>query len=164
MELLWWFITIVLFAVGLIGTVLPIVPGTTVILGAAVIHRLMVGADKSIGWGTIVLLVGLTIVTYALDFLAGYVGARVFGATKWGTFGAIAGGLVGIFFGLAGLLCGPVIGAIVGELVAGKRLINAGRAGWGSLLGHIGAMVAKLGIGLGMIVLFLMRVPLPWAG
>ena len=50
MELFWWATTLVLMAVGLIGTVLPVFPGTTLILGAALIHRLMLGADKSIGW------------------------------------------------------------------------------------------------------------------
>ncbi|PYL38494.1 MAG: DUF456 domain-containing protein, partial [Verrucomicrobia bacterium] len=53
MELFWWLFTIVLFAVGLIGTVLPIIPGTTIILAAAVIHRMMLGAEKSIGWPSI---------------------------------------------------------------------------------------------------------------
>ena len=164
MELLWWFITIVLFAVGLIGTVVPFLPGTTIILAAAIIHRIMLGPQKGMGWGTMAALAGLTLASYALDFLAGYFGAKLFGATRWGTVGAIAGALVGIFFGLIGLLCGPVVGAILGELIAGKRMIDAGRAGWGSLLGNMGALVAKLGIGLGMIMIFIMRVPSPWSG
>ena len=50
MDLLWWLITIILFAVGLIGTIVPVLPGTTIILGAAVIHRLMLGPEKSVGW------------------------------------------------------------------------------------------------------------------
>ena len=95
MELFWWLITIVLFAVGLIGTIAPILPGTTIILAAAVIHRLMLGAEKSIGWGTIIVLVLLTLATYALDIFAGYFGAKYFGATKWGMFGAILGAIVG---------------------------------------------------------------------
>ena len=162
MELFWWFVTIVLFAVGLIGTVAPVLPGTTIILAAAVIHRIMLGAEKSIGWRAIVVLVVLTLATYALDFLAGYFGARYFGATKWGTFGAILGAVIGLFFGLIGLFVGPVIGAIVGEVIAGKRMIDAGRAGWGSLLGNIGAMIAKLIIALAMITIFLVAVPSPF--
>ena len=54
MELFWWFLTIVLFAVGLIGTIAPVLPGTTIILAAAIIHRIMLGPDKSIGWHTII--------------------------------------------------------------------------------------------------------------
>jgi uncharacterized protein YqgC (DUF456 family) len=53
MELFWWLFAIVLFAVGLIGTVLPIFPGTTIILAAAVIHRMMLGPEKGIGWKSI---------------------------------------------------------------------------------------------------------------
>jgi len=162
MELFWWLFTTVLFAVGLIGTVLPVFPGTTIILAGAVIHRMMLGPEKSVGWRSIVLLVLLTVATYVLDFLSAYFGAKYFGATKWGMFGAILGALIGVFFGILGLFVWPVIGAIVGEFIAGKRMIDAGRAGWGSLLGNLGGMVGKLVIALAMITIFLMTVPPPF--
>ena len=162
MELFWWLFTIVLFAVGLIGTIAPVLPGTTIILAAAVIHRMMLGPEKSIGWRTIIVLVLLTVATYAIDVLAGYFGAKYFGASKWATFGAIVGALVGLFFGILGLFVGPVVGALAGEFIAGKRMIDAGRAGWGSLLGNLGGMVAKLIIALAMITLFLIAVPSPF--
>jgi len=161
MEFFWWLITMVLFAAGLIGTVLPIVPGTTIILAAAVIHRLMLGSEKSIGWPVIIVLILLTLASYGFDLLGSYFGAKYFGATRWGAFGAIIGALVGLFFGIIGLFVGPVIGAVAGELVAGKRMIDAGRAGWGSLLGNLGAMIGKLVIGLVMITIFLISVPSP---
>jgi len=103
----------------------------------------------------------LTIATYALDFLSGYF-AKYFGATKWGMWGAIVGALIGIFFGIIGLFVGPVIGAIAGEFLAGKRMMDAGRAGWGSLMGNLGGMIAKLVIGLVMIMIFFMTVPPPF--
>jgi len=162
MALFWWLFTIVLFAVGLIGTIAPVLPGTTIILAAAVIHRLMLGADKSVGWKTIVVLVLLTLLSYVSDFLASYFGAKYFGATKWGAFGAVIGMLVGLFFGIVGLFVGPVIGATAGEFIAGKRMIDAGRAGWGSLLGNLGAMIGKLIIALVMITIFLVAVPSPF--
>jgi len=162
MELFWWFLTIVLFAVGLIGTIVPVLPGTTIILAAAILHRMMLGPDKSIGWYTILVLVLLTLASYAFDVLAGYFGAKYFGATKWGTWGAVLGALIGLFFGLIGLFIGPVIGAIAGEVIAGKRMIDAGRAGWGSLVGNVGAMLAKLIIGLAMIIIFLVNVHAPF--
>src|SRR6266852_4080289 len=121
MELFWWLFTLVLFAVGLIGSVLPAVPGATIILAAAVVHRIMLGPEKSIGWHGVPVTVFLTLATYALDFLSGYFGAKYFGATKWGTFGAILGAIVGFFFGIIGLFIGPVTGAIIGEFFAGKR-------------------------------------------
>ena len=161
MELFWWLFAIVLFAIGLIGTVVPILPGTTIILAGAVIHRMMLGPEKSIGWPTIGVLVLLTLATYALDFLGSYFGAKYFGATKWGTLGAIIGALIGLFFGIIGLFFGPVIGAITGEFIAGKRMIAAGKAGWGSLLGNLAGMIGKLVIALAMITIFLMTVPSP---
>ena len=162
MELFWWLITIILFAVGLIGTVLPVFPGTIIILAGAVIHRVMLGPEKSIGWWSIVALVLLTLTTYALDFFSGYFGAKYFGATKWGMFGAVLGALIGIFFGIIGLFVGPAIGAIAGEFVAGKKMIDAGRAGWGSLVGNLGGMIGKLVIGLIMITIFFVTVPAPF--
>jgi uncharacterized protein YqgC (DUF456 family) len=162
MELFWWLFAIVLLAVGLIGSVLPAIPGATVILAAAVIHRIMLGPEKSLGWRALAVLVLLTLATYLIDVLSGYFGAKYFGATKWGTFGAIIGAIGGLFFGIIGLFVGPVIGAIAGEFIAGKRMIDAGRAGWGSLLGNIGGMIAKLVIALVMITIFLVNVPSPF--
>jgi uncharacterized protein YqgC (DUF456 family) len=162
MELFWWLFTVVLFAVGLLGTVVPVLPGTIIVLAGAIIHRIMLGAEKSIGWKTIVVLVMLTLLSYAFDFLGSYFGAKYFGATRWGAFGAIVGALIGLFFGLIGLFVGPVIGALAGEFIAGKRMIDAGRAGWGSLLGNLGATIGKLVIALAMVAIFFMTVPPPF--
>ena len=162
MELFWWFFTVVLFAVGLLGTVVPFLPGTTVILAGAIVHRMMLGPEKSISWIVIAGLILLTLLSYGLDFLGSYYGAKKFGATRWGTFGAVIGAIIGLFFGIIGLFVGPVIGALLGEFIAGKRVVDAGRAGWGSLLGNLGGMLAKLVIAVVMIVIFLMAVPSPF--
>src|SRR5947207_6498124 len=98
MELFWWLITIVLFAVGLIGTVAPFLPGTAIILAAAIMHRIMLGPEKSIGWRAIFILVPLTLAKYALDLLSGYFGAKYFGATKLRILGAILVSLIGMCF------------------------------------------------------------------
>jgi uncharacterized protein YqgC (DUF456 family) len=122
----------------------------------------MVGAEKSFGWKTMLVLVLLTLLSYAFDFLGNYFGAKHFGATKWGAIGAIFGAFIGLFFGIIGLFAGPVIGAVIGEFLAGKRMVDAGRAGWGSLLGSLGAMIAKLIVALAMISIFLVSVPSPF--
>jgi uncharacterized protein len=163
MELLWWGLTLVLMAIGLIGTVLPILPGTTIIFGAALLHRIMLGPAMGLGWASLIFLALLVLASYVIDFLGGWFGARRFGATRWGTLGAITGAIIGIFFGLPGLLIGPVIGALVGELLAGKRLIDARRAGWGALLGNLAAMLGKLIIGLVMVSWFLVATPPPFS-
>ncbi|PYL78998.1 MAG: DUF456 domain-containing protein, partial [Verrucomicrobia bacterium] len=77
-------------------------------------------------------------------------------------FGAILGALIGLLFGVIGLFAGPVIGAVAGEFIAGKRMIDAGRAGWGSLLGNLGAMIGRLLMALVMITIFLIAVPPPF--
>ena len=76
--------------------------------------------------------------------------------------GAIIGGIVGIFTGFVTLLILPIVGAILGELIAGKRLVNAGKAGWGTLLGSLAGMIGKLAIGLGMVSWWLVAVPSPF--
>jgi uncharacterized protein YqgC (DUF456 family) len=161
MEVFWWLFAIVVMALGLIGTVIPILPGTTIILAAAIIHWVALGPDRSLGWSALVAMLLLTLLTYAIDAAAGYLGAKRFGATKWGLIGCAAGALAGLFFGLPGLFVGPVIGAIAGELIGGKKIVKAGRAGWGTFLGSLGGLIAKLFIGLIMIVIFLMNVPSP---
>ncbi len=164
MDSLWWLAAIVVMAIGFVGTVLPVVPGTTIILVAAVGHRLIVGAEKGMNWWMIAVLVLLTAITYAIDFAATYVGAKYFGATRWGVMGAVVGGIVGIFTGFVTLLVAPIVGAIVGELIGGKQMIDAGKAGWGTLLGNIAGMVAKLTIAVIMIVLFLLNARAPFTG
>jgi len=161
MEVFWWLVAIVVMAIGLIGTVIPVVPGTTIILAAAVVHRVALGADRSLGWSALIAMLLLTLLTYAIDAAASYLGAKRFGATKWGLLGCAAGALLGLFFGFFGLFVGPVIGAIAGELIAGKEMMKAGRAGWGTFLGSIAGLIGKLFIGLIMIVIFLMNVSSP---
>ena len=122
----------------------------------------MLGAEKSIGWLSILLLFVLTLASFAIDFAGGWFGARRFGATRWGMLGAGAGAIVGLFFGLPGLLFGPVLGALAGEIIGGKRLVAAGRAGWGALLGNIAVYLGKLLIALAMVSWFLVAAPAPF--
>ncbi len=160
-DLLWWCAAVVVLAIGLIGTVLPVLPGTTIILATAVVHRLVVSPEKGMSWWGIAGLVALAVLSYGLEFASSYFGAKYFGATRWGVAGAVIGGIIGIFTGFVTLLVLPIAGAILGELIAGKRLINAGKAGWGTLLGSLAGMVGKLGIGLAMVIWWLVAVPSP---
>jgi len=161
MDVLWWFVAIGIMALGLIGTVLPVIPGTTIILGAAVLHRIMVGPEKGMNWWGLAALILLALLSYGLEFASGYFGAKYFGATRWGVAGAIIGGIAGIFTGFITLLILPIVGAIAGELIGGKRMVDAGKAGWGTLLGNLAGMIGKLGIGLAMVVLFLLNAHAP---
>jgi len=153
---LWWTLTLVLMFVGLVGTVLPLLPGTTIILAAAVLHHFALGPEKSVGWWTLSGLLVLAVGSYVVDFVSGALGAKKFGATRWGAIGGILGAIVGIFFGLPGIFLGPLIGVLAGELLGGKGLLPAGRSTWGTFLGTTAGMVVKLMIAATMIGWFLL--------
>ncbi len=161
MNIVWWFAAIILMAIGLIGTVLPFLPGTTIILAAAIGHRLLVGPEQGMNWWGLAGMVALVLLSYALESASGWFGAKYFGATRWGIAGAIIGGIVGIFTGFITLLFLPILGAIIGELIGGQRLVSAGKAGWGTLLGNLAGMVSKIVIGLAMVILFLLNAHSP---
>jgi uncharacterized protein YqgC (DUF456 family) len=152
---LWWTLTLVLMFVGLVGTVVPLLPGTTIILAAAIAHHFALGPAQSVGWWTIGGMCALTVLSYVLDFVSGALGAKHFGATRWGAIGGIVGAVVGIFFGLPGIFIGPLAGVLLGELLGGKGLLPAGRSTWGTLLGTTAGMVAKVAIAVTMIAWFL---------
>ena len=148
-----------LMFLGLVGTIVPFIPGPIIILGAAVLHHVMVGPEHSVGWFTLIGLLVLMLISMALDIISGSVGAKWFGASRWGAFGAIAGGIVGIFFGILGLIVGPLVGVLIGEMLGGKGLLPAGKSTWGTLLGTTAGIMMKLVIGIIMIAWFLFASP-----
>ena len=141
--------------IGLIGTVVPLLPGSVIILAAAVMHHLALRAEHSVGWTTLIALTALMLLSQVLDIVSGSLGAKWFGATRWGAIGGILGGIVGIFFGIPGIFIGPLAGVLIGELLGGKGILPAGRSTWGTLLGTTAGMVGKFLIGIVMIVWFL---------
>lgn len=156
MPTLVWTLTILFMLIGLAGTLLPLLPGTTIILAAAIIHRLVLGEGGSVGWWTLGGLIALTVVSYVVELLSGSLGAKWFGATRWGAIGGIVGAVVGMFFGLIGVFVGPLIGVLLGELLGGKGLLPAGKSTWGTIVGTTAGMVGKLAIGVLMVAWFLL--------
>jgi uncharacterized protein YqgC (DUF456 family) len=100
----------------------------------------------------------LMIVSYAIDFISGAVGAKYFGATRWGAVGGLIGAIVGIFFAPFGIFIGPLAGVLAGELIGGKQLVAAGKSTWGTLLGTTAGMIAKLVIAMVMVGIFVLDV------
>lgn len=156
MDLLSWWLTAMLMLIGLLGTVVPLVPGTILILVAAFYHRWYFGPTESVGWITLGALVFLTLLSQAIDFLSSAAGAKYFGATRWGVIGGLAGGIVGLFFGLPGLIIGPLVGVLAGELLGGQRLLPATRSTWGTVIGTGVGMIAKVAIAAVMVGWFLL--------
>jgi len=94
------------------------------------------------------------ILAQLLDIVSGSLGAKWFGATRWGAIGGILGAIVGLFFGIVGIFVGPLIGALVGELLGGQGILPAGKSTWGTFVGTTAGIVGKFAIGLIMIAWF----------
>ena len=151
MEILWWTLTLGLMVVGLVGTVVPLLPGTILILAGALLNYFTL---QSIGWPTLIGLTLCMLLAQVLDIVSGAVGAKWFGATRWGAIGGILGAIIGLFFGIIGIFIGPLVGALLGELLGGKGILPAGKSSWGTFLGTTAGMMGKVAIGLIMIAWF----------
>src|SRR4051794_19671869 len=140
-------------SVGVIGSVLPGVPSTPLVLLAAIGHKLYFG-DGSVGWVVMSLLAGVTVLSLAMDSLASIYGAKRLGATWRGATGAMIGGLIGLFFNLPGILLGPFLGALAFEMAGGRKLKESSRAGVGATLGLLAGALGKVFCCLAMMALF----------
>ncbi len=153
-------LVILLVVAGVVGSLLPLVPGLPLILGAALFHGLITGFT-AFGPGRLLVLAGLTAIGYVLDGLAGALGARRFGGSRWGIAGAVLGGVVGLFAGLLGLILGPLVGAVIGEVVSGRQLRDSLRIGLGTFLGILAGGAIRFAVALTMAGLTLWWV---WGG
>lgn len=156
MWLFWTCLSLGIAAIGVVGTFLPAIPGASLIFAAAVMHRLVIGEVQSVSWLTIIGLGFLALLSVVVDFLTGAAGAKWFGSGKWGLWGGLVGAVVGIFFGPPGLLLGPLLGALLFELISGKRIQQAAKAGIGTFLGTTAGMIGKALIALTMFFWFLL--------
>ena len=143
-----------LFQAGLVGSIVPWMPGPPFILAGAVLW--MFATDfETLGWGRLAILAALAALSLVLEFVVAALGARRYGASRWGVVGAIVGALVGVFFGPVGLIVGCVAGAVVAELLRGSDLAASVRSGVGALVGLLAGLLADLAISITMIGLFL---------
>ncbi len=142
-----------LFIAGLVGSVLPALPGGVLILAGAVVHATATGFDP-IGPGRLAILALMMAVAYGLDYAAGALGVKRFGGSGWAVAGAVVGALVGLFFGLPGLLLGPLVGSLGAEYVYTRQLDASARAAFGTVIGLLVGAVAKVGLALAMVALF----------
>lgn len=150
-----WVITCCLLAAGLVGCLLPILPGHLILLIAVIAYKIMLGADSGLHWWTFVVLVALMAISQTFEILSGAAGSKWFGGTRWGAVGAIAGSLAGMFFLPFGLLIGPLVGAFVAEIAfANKQTKPAAISGVGSVVGTLAGMGFKIVIGLAMVAWF----------
>ena len=150
-------LALVVMVSGLVGSIIPGIPGTPLILLAAILHRLCFGAAGASNW-VLAGLVILALLSFAFDYLASMFGAKKLGATWRGILGAVVGGLIGVFFGFVGIILSPFLGALVFEMVAGREFGPSARAGLGAVLGLLAGALGKLAICLAMMGLFTVNV------
>lgn len=151
MTILAWCLTAALLLVGLVGTLLP---GTTLILAAAVLHKLMLPA--TISWGVVGWITCLGILSLLVDFACVLLGTRLGGGSKWGMAGAGGGAVIGAFVSVPALLLGSVLGAMLAErLIHGRTLRATLKAGLGAGLGFLLGTLGRLTGAVAMISVFL---------
>ena len=152
-----WTLTVTLTVIGLAGVVVPLLPGTTLILIAMVVHKLLLPGDLS--WAVVAWIGVLWLVSVVIDFVGVLLGTRLFGGSKWGMAGAGGGALIGMFFSLPALLLGTFLGAAAAEkFVAKKTGRESLLAGVGAAAGFIVSTVGRLACAFAMLALFALAV------
>lgn len=139
-----------LVAVGFLGLVMPGLPGTPLVFAGIVAVAWADGFSR-IGMLPLVTLAVLAVVSAAVDYAAGVLGARKAGASAWGVGGGVAGLAVGLFFGPIGIVAGPFLGAVALEYWRNPDARAALRAGAGVVIGFLAGAVLKIVIACAMV-------------
>lgn len=154
-QILLWLLGALLIAIGIAGLILPAVPGIPLVYAGLV---LLAWADDFayVGWVTLALLGVLALLSYGIDFLASVLGAKRFGASPRAMVGAALGAVIGLFFGLPGLLLGPFAGAVIAEFTLHGSARVAAQAGVGATIGLLFGALLKVALAFTMIGVFIL--------
>lgn len=139
--------------VGLVGAIVPVLPGIPLIFAGI---WLIAGVDgyRHLGLGWLLGIAAVGVVGMAVDLLAGALGAKRVGASSQAVWGALVGTVIGLFFGIPGLIFGPFFGAVLGELSVGNSVLRSAHVGVSAWVGLIFGAIAKLVSSLMMVALF----------
>ncbi len=162
MDILLLVIAFILMLIGIIGCIVPGLPGTPIAYAGLWIAQITERVDFS--WQFLLVWGIVTVIISALDYIVPAWGTKRYGGTKWGVWGSTIGVFVGLFFGPFGVIFGPLVGAILFELIpvalngqmSDKALSAALRAGWGSFVGILFGTIIKL-IACGLMTLALIQ-------
>ena len=143
-------VAFLLILVGVAGTIVPALPGIPMIFAGAWLIGYMEDYQY-FGWGTLIALGVLTVISIIIDWVSQTMGAQKAGATKLGLSGAFLGTIIGIPFGLVGIFLFPVLGAFIGEMIGHRDMRKAGKVSWATWIGMIAGIAAKLAIAFIMI-------------
>ena len=132
---------VMLLLLGFLGCVVPAIPGQALAY-AALLLLLPSRFAPSVGvcvWFCI----GCAVV-WILDFIVPAIGAKKFKCSRWGVAGCLIGTVAGMFCGILGIVLGPFIGAVAGEIVAGRNFSESMRGGFGAFLGFVSGVLLKV--------------------
>jgi hypothetical protein len=149
----WWALCVLLILAGLAGTILPALPGPLLVLAGIVLGAWIDDFSRVGGW-TIGIVAALAVLAWALDHVAGLMGAQRAGASKQALVGAAIGTVVGLFMGLVGVLFMPFVGAVAGEYLARREHGRAVQVGVGTWVGIMLGLLAKVVLSLVMVGVF----------
>lgn len=142
MEIFLIVVAFLFMLIGIIGCIVPGLPGTPIAYAGLWIAQATERVDFSwqflLVWGIVMIAVS------ALDYIVPAWGTKHYGGTRYGVWGSTIGVFVGLFFGATGVILGPLVGAVLGEMLSGKALSEALKAGWGSFVGILFGTVIKL--------------------
>lgn len=153
MTIALWVLAVLLIVVGVVGTVLPALPGAILVFAGVALGAWIDGFARISGW-TVGVLGVLTLIAWLVDFVSGYFGAKHVGASTYALVGAAAGTVAGVFTGLVGLIFMPLVGAAIGEFLAQRDALRAGKVGIATWLGMLVGTVAKVAIVFLMVGIF----------
>jgi uncharacterized protein YqgC (DUF456 family) len=149
-----WVIAVLLVIVGAVGTVLPALPGVPLIFGGVLLAAWAENFQRIGGW-TLGVLAVLALIGLVVDYVAASMSAQRAGASRQGIIGAAVGTVAGIFTGLVGLVFMPLVGAAVGEFIAHRDALRAGKVGVATWLGLLVATAVKIAVAFTMIGVFI---------
>jgi uncharacterized protein len=152
-QILLWLLAALLIAAGFAGLILPALPGIPLVYAGLV---LLAWAEDFayVGWVTLGLLGLLALISYGVDFMASALGAKRFGASPRAVWGAALGAVVGLFFGLPGIVLGPFVGAVIAEFTNRTSARGAAQAGVGAVVGLLFGALLKIALAFTMIGVF----------
>ncbi|MNZ68112.1 hypothetical protein D3C78_863730 [compost metagenome] len=156
MEIIGWILVILLFAVGMAGTIYPILPGALAIYAAFFVYGIFLSFDEFGVWFWIIQTL-IVVVLFIADYAVSAWGVKRFGGSRASVIGSTIGLILGPFVIPAfGLIIGPFAGAVIGELLVGAKIEQSLKVGLGSVVGLFTSVVVKIILQLLMIVLFIL--------
>lgn len=142
MDALLYLLAVALVVGGIAGTILPMLPGIPMLFGGIWLAA-AVDEYRHLGTGWLVAIGAVGCLGIAIDFVSASLGAKRIGASPRALWGAGVGTVVGMFFGIPGLIFGPFVGAVIGELCSGKSVLRSAHVGVSTWVGLLAGIVGK---------------------